>query len=366
MQRSIIFFFLFVIACSPAKRVAEAPQINYQGQIARNVIFMVGDGMGVAQITAAMYSKEGPLALESFPVTGMHKNSSADDLITDSAAGATAFSIGMKTYNGAIGVDAKGKKQETLLEEAEKKGYATGLIATSTITHATPASFIAHQSNRKLEEEIAADFLKTDIDLFIGGGMKYFARRKKDERDLVKELQAKGYTVADYFHQELAEVNMDPSTPMAYFTSDDKPIPAAEGRDYLALASERGLNFLKARSEKGFFVVIEGSQIDWGGHANNSDYIITETLDFDQAIAKVLEFAKMDGNTLVVVTADHETGGYSINKGSTRDSLLTSFTSDYHTLELIPVFAYGPGSELFSGIYENTSIHDKIRAAMGW
>lgn len=366
MHKAYFFFILFLLACSPTRRLSEAQPINYTGQVAKNVIFMVGDGMGVAQITAAMYSKEGPLALESFPVTGMHKNSSADDLITDSAAGATAFSIGMKTYNGAIGVDAKGKKQETLLEEAEDKGYATGLIATSTITHATPASFIAHQPDRKLEEEIAADFLKTDIDLFIGGGMKYFARRKKDDRDLVAELKAKGYTIADYFNQDLSEVTMDPSTPMAYFTSDDKPIPAVEGRDYLALASERGLSFLKARSEKGFFVVIEGSQIDWGGHANNSRYIITEMLDFDKAIAKVLEFAKNDGQTLVVITADHETGGFSINKGSVRDSLITSFTSDYHTLELIPVFAFGPGSELFSGIYENTDIHDKIRAAMGW
>lgn len=360
----VILIMLIAVSCNPTKDLTGP--VSYSGEAPKNVILMVGDGMGIAQITAIMYSKKKELALESFPVTGLHKNTSADDLITDSAAGATAFACGKKTYNGAIAVDTRKRPMKTLLEEAEAKGLATGLLATSTITHATPASFIAHQPSRKMEEDIAADFLKTDVDLFIGGGKRFFTRRKKDERNLVEELRNKGYTVSDYFEEDFKDLKMDPVNPLAYFTADEAPLPASEGRDYLAPAAKEATQFLKQRSEKGFFMVVEGSQIDWGGHANNAGYIISEGLDFDKAIQAVLDFAKKDGETLVVVTADHETGGFAIQKGSVRDTLVTSFTSDYHTLELIPVFAYGPGSELFSGIYENTDIYHKIRKAFGW
>lgn len=363
--RSLFLILAIFAACSPTRNIA--PQaISYDGKTAKNVIFLVGDGMGIAQITAAMYMHSEKLALESFPVVGLHKNTASDDLITDSAAGATAFSIGRKSFNGAIGVDSDGKPQQTLLEEAELRGLATGLIATSTITHATPAAFVAHQKSRKLYEEIAADILKVDVDLMIGGGLKHFARRMKDERDLVKELQAKGYRVSDYFQEDFEDLDFNPGEPLVFFTADESPLPAYEGRDYLKTATEKGLHFLSQRSENGFFTLIEGSQIDWGGHANNSDYIISEMLDFDQAIAAALAFARSNGETLVVVTADHETGGLSIKKGSVRDSLVTAFTSQDHTLELIPVFAYGPGAELFSGVYENTGIYSRIRAAFGW
>jgi len=363
--RSLFLVLAIFAACSPTRNMA--PQsISYEGKTAKNVIFLVGDGMGIAQITAAMYMHSEKLALEYFPVVGLHKNTASDDLITDSAAGATAFSIGRKSFNGAVGVDSDGKPQQTLLEEAELRGLATGLIATSTITHATPAAFVAHQKSRKLYEEIAADILKVDVDLMIGGGLKHFARRMKDERNLVEELEAKGYRVSDYFQEDFEDLDFNPGEPLVFFTADESPLPAYEGRNYLKTATEKGLHFLDQRSENGFFTLIEGSQIDWGGHANNSDYIISEMLDFDQAIAAALAFARTNGETLVVVTADHETGGLSIKKGSVKDSLVTAFTSQDHTLELIPVFAFGPGAELFSGVYENTGIYSRIRAAFGW
>jgi len=327
---------------------------------------MVGDGMGLTQITAGMYANGNRIELEKFPIVGLHKSYSSDNLVTDSASGATAFACGIKTYNGAIGVNPDTVAVQTILEEAEEKNYATGLVATSTIVHATPASFIAHQKQRKMYEEIAADFLKTDIDFFLGGGKKYFDRREKDERNLYDELRAKGYVVSDYFQKDLKDVKIDNTKKFAYLTSDDDPLPVAQGRDYLPLASKKAVDFLDNQEDKPFFLMIEGSQIDWGGHANNSDYIITEMLDFNEAIANVLEFAKADGETLVIVTADHETGGYSINPGSTMDSLVTEFTTDYHTAVMIPVFAYGPGAELFSGIYENTAIYNKMRKAYGW
>jgi len=332
---------------------------------AKNVILMIGDGMGISQITAGMYSNGNRLNLENFPIVGLHKSHASDNLITDSAAGATAFACGIKTYNGAIGVNPDTVAVKTILEEAEEIGLATGLISTSSITHATPASFIAHQKQRKMFHAIAADFLKTEIDFFLGGGKKYFDNRTEDDRNLVEELRRNNYTVSSFFEKDLEELKIPKDKNFAYFTANEEPIPVLQGRDYLPAASRIGVNFLDEKNDKGFFLMIEGSQIDWGGHANNSEYIISEMLDFDRTIGEVLKFAEQDGETLVIVTADHETGGYAINYGSTMDSLSTSFTSDYHTAAMIPVFAFGPSSELFSGIYNNTQIYYKMKQAFG-
>lgn len=374
MKFNLLFLaVLLLFACNPKTAALEKsapppspiPALAADFKKPKNIILMIGDGMGLTQITAGMYSNGGRLELEKFPVVGLHKSYAYDNLVTDSAAGATAFAAGVKTYNGAIGVNADTVAVKTILEEAEENGLKTGLIATSTIVHATPASFIAHQPQRKMYEAIAADFLKTDIDFFLGGGKKYFDRRAKDSRNLSQELRDKGYVVSDYFEKDLADISVASDKKFAYFTSDDDPLPAAQGRDYLPLAAKKAVDYFGAQDEN-FFLMIEGSQIDWGGHANNSDYIITEMLDFDKAIKEVLKFAAADGETLVIVTADHETGGYSINPGSTRDSLVTAFTTDYHTAVMIPVFAFGPGAKLFSGIYENTAIYEKMRVAYGW
>lgn len=354
-------------ACNQPQQVTEIRPSPSPKEFtpAKNIILMIGDGMGITQITAGLYSNNNALHLERFPVVGLHKSYASNNLITDSAAGATAFSCGEKTYNGAIGVGPDSTALKTILEEAEEKALSSGLIATSTIVHATPASFIAHQVSRKMYPEIAADFLNTEIDLIIGGGLKYFTQRE-DGRDLEKELAAKGYNTGNYFDQELYEMVLDTNQNFAYWTSNDDPLPVNSGRDYLVPASKMAPPFLQARSNEGFFLMIESSQIDWGGHANDSEYIISEMLDFDAAIGEVLDFAERDGETLVIVTADHETGGYAINPGSKMGEINGSFTSGYHTAALIPVFAYGPGAEFFGGIYENTAIYEKMRAAFGW
>ncbi len=374
MMKSFLFLFalLMLFACNQPRQHAEreTPQkVLTSNELpkpkkAKNVIFLIGDGMGLTQITAGLYSNGNRLNLEKFPVVGLHKNYASNNLITDSAAGATAFACGKKTYNGAVGVDPKKNPMPTILEIAEENGFSTGLLTTSTIVHATPASFIAHQPQRKMYEEIAADFLTTEIDIFIGGGKKFFDRREKDDRNLYKELEEKGYVVSDYFKEELDSIQIDPERNFAYFTADKDPLPKAQGREYLPTASKKAMNFLNEKAQKGFFLMIEGAQIDWGGHANNSDYIISEMLEFDEVVGAALEFAKNNKRTLVVVTADHETGGYAINPGSKMDSLVTGFTSDYHTATMVPVFAYGPGAEAFSGIYENTEIFYKFREAM--
>lgn len=366
---------LIFISCDPQQRsrqigLDETNSIftadNAQIQHPKNVILMIGDGMGITQITAGMYRNGNKLNLERFTRVGLHKSYAFDNLVTDSAAGATAFSAGVKTYNGAIGVDPDTNAVRTILEEAEATGMPTGLVATSTIVHATPASFIAHQPYRKMYEEIAADFLRTEVDLFIGGGRNYFMNRK-DGRELYADLRSRNYLVDDFLGKDLRKIKPELDKNFAYLTSNDDPVPVALGRDYLVPASGMAVDFLNQRAKqagKGFFLMIEGSQIDWGGHSNNSEYIITEMIDFDNAIGRVLDFAERDGETLVIVTADHETGGYAINPGSTMDSIAGAFTSDYHTAALIPVFAYGPGAELFAGIYENTAIHHKMRLAL--
>lgn len=324
----------------------------------RKVILMIGDGMGLAQIYAAMTVKGGHLALERCKVIGLSRTNSSDNYVTDSAAGATALSIGQKTYNGAIGMDSIGKPATTILEEAEARGLATGLVATSSITHATPASFIAHQKSRKMEEEIALDFLNTPIDVFIGGGQKFFMKRK-DGRNLIDSLKAKGYFVA------LSVQDLDKHRapqPLAALLADNGLPRYSQGRgDLLKKAALKAIEILN-NNPNGFFLMIEGSQIDWGGHNNDAQYIIEEMVDFDNTIEAVLDFANKDGNTLVIITADHETGGFALVGGSLKEkSVDGKFITTDHTAVPVPVFAFGPGAEEFQGIYHNTEIYHKIK-----
>lgn len=353
---------LLLTQCHPLKdQIREIPRAK-----PRNIILLIGDGMGLAQITAGLYSNQNTLQIERFKQIGFHKSYSYNDLVTDSAAGATAFACGKKTYNGAIGVDSDTLPCKTLLEEAKARGLATGLVATSTVVHATPASFIAHNEWRQNYEVIAEAFPGSGIDYFVGGGLKFFQNREKDERNLCDEMRKEGYLIQDYFSNDINRIQPDPNRPFGFLTANEDPLTAENGRDYLESAAKTGLEFLSQRSSKGFFIMIEGSQIDWGGHANNSQYIITEMLDFDKVIGDALDFAHANPGTLVILTADHETGGYSIIEGSKMGSLVTAFTTKGHSASLIPVFAYGPGAEQFQGIYENTAIHDKIMTLMGW
>ncbi len=369
-KTTLLFAILLIIgACETNQKITTptlAPRPAQQRSVSeapKNIILMIGDGMGLTQITAGMYANNNSLYLEEFPVVGLQKTYAYDDLITDSAASATAMACGVKTYNGAIGVNPDTVRVVSILEQAEANGKKTGLVATSTIVHATPASFIAHQPLRKMYDEIAADFLKTDIDFFLGGGKKYFDGQREDETSLIPALEAKGYTVGDMASAELEDMDVMAADKFAYFTANDSPIPVEAGRDYLTEASKKATAFLDSKSTNGFFLMIEGSQIDWGGHANETNYIVTEMKDFNQTIGAVLAFAKADQETLVIVTADHETGGFAINPKSRMDSIAGAFTSTYHTATMVPVFAYGPGSEAFSGIYENTAIYEKMRSA---
>jgi alkaline phosphatase len=328
----------------------------------KNIILMIGDGMGVSQIYAGMTVNHGHLNLDRIQNIGFSKTYSFNNYITDSGAGATAISAGEKTFDGAIGVDVDSLPVKSILEYAEINNKATGMVATCSITHATPASFVAHQVSRKNLEEIATDFLKTDIDVFFGGGLKYFNQRK-DNKDLTKLLAEKGYQLI-YNPDSIKFASNDKVAGLVYQEHGPK---YTEGRgEMLSDASMKAIDILQNDPE-GFFLMIEGSQIDWGGHDNDSQYVVSEMLDFDRTIGKVLEYAEKDKNTLVIITADHETGGMSIIGGNfEKGEVNAKFSTDDHTGVMVPVFAFGPGSENFKGIYENTDIFKKMMNVYGF
>lgn len=325
----------------------------------KNIIFLIGDGMGVSQVFSGLTANKGRLYLDNFKHIGFSLTQSADNYITDSAAGGTALSAGVRTNNGAIAVDVNNKPVKTILEEAEEEGLATGLVSTSTITHATPASFIAHQPQRSMYEEIAADFLNTDIDVFIGGGKAHFTQRK-DGRNLVDELKEKGYR----YEEDINVVKKVKDGKLAALIEDGDAGRMEHRADMLPVATTTAINIL-SKNDKGFFLMVEGSQIDWGGHAGSTIYIVEDMLDFDQVIGKALKFAAKDGETLVVVTSDHETGGMAITGGSLEQGVVkAAYPTSGHTAVMVPVFSYGPGAENFTGIMKNTDIHDKMKSLL--
>lgn len=316
--------------------------------------------MGVSQVFAGMTVNEGELFLENFKHIGFIKTQSSNNYVTDSAAAGTALACGIKTYNGAIGVNTNGRPRRNIREVAEKEGKSTGVVATSSITHATPASFVAHQTNRAMYEAIAADFLETDIDVFIGGGYKHFTDRE-DNRNLVNALEKKGYNVL----RDMDYITKITHGKLAGLISPEHPPRYSEARgDMLPKATRTAIEILDD-DEDGFFLMVEGSQIDWGGHQNNTVYIVEEMLDFDRAVGVALEFAAGNSETLIIVTADHETGGLGLNGGDISQGTVDGeFTTGGHTGVMVPVFAFGPGAERFTGIMENTDIARRIRRLM--
>ena len=318
---------------------------------------MIGDGMGVSQVsTSTMQDPDSPFRL--FKEIGFSCTASADNLITDSAAGATALSSGHRTNNHWINVDPDGKPLKTFFEVAEEKGLATGIVVTCTVTHATPAGMIAHIDDRQKETEIATQYPKHHLDVLIGGGLNHFRPQMENhEENVIDKLKANGYSIYTSF-DSLAKYK--PANKF-YAILDSEALPAAIKRNYnLGDLTGIALDQL-SKSEQGFVLMVEGSQIDWGGHENNAEQVITEVADFTKAIRKVYEFAKKDGNTLVIITADHETGGTSITGGKKdgKDMKL-SFVSKKHTAAMVPVFLYGPSCELFKGVQENYQIGEKI------
>ncbi len=334
-----------------------------------NVILMIGDGMGIPQVSSAFYFGEETPNFERFEEIGLHKSYSTSHLITDSAAGATAFSTGQKTYKRAIGVSKDTIPQETILEKLKNEGYQTGLISLTSITHATPASFYAHVKDRDMHEEIAEQLITADVDFLAGGGRKFFSNRS-DGKNLFNILLEHNYTL------DTLKLGSSKAGMRNAFIIEDEGLPSKiDGRgDFLKEASLEALDYF-GKAEKPFFLMIEGSYIDWGGHDMNPEMMISEVADFDKTLGAVLDYVESHPNTLLVVTADHETGGASIGKYYKLDAetgkktevpekVAVYFITDQHSGELIPVFAKGKGAENFKGIYQNAQIYHKILKAI--
>jgi alkaline phosphatase len=361
------FFFLFACLgllwqCAAAKQQPAPAQPVRFAENPRNVILMIGDGMALSQISAGIYWKGvGKSAFEQFPVVGFHKSHASDNKVTDSAAGATAFACGHKTYNGAIGVLPDDAPCQTLLEDLSHAGFASGMVVTCSATHATPAAFIAHQKIRAFSENIALDYLQTPLDCFVGGGQGYFTDRP-DKLNLQDSLKKRGYVVKS--GTSFRGLPLDGAAPFMLFTAPKEPPTATAGRRYLAPATEMSCQFLKKRNKQGFFLMVEGSQIDWALHANDRNWLKAEMLDFEAAVQKALDFAAADGETLVLVTGDHECGGLALHAGPRATDIQPAFASKMHTAALTPVLAFGPQAALFSGIYDNTEVYLKMRRAL--
>ena len=384
-MKQLVFIFITVGSLFGASSAFGKPKKPIKP---KHIVLIIGDGTGLAQWSAYNAKRtQGINSMDSaaivftdFPVIGFSLTSSADAFITDSGAGATALATGKKANNYMIGMAADSSKPITISEIAHHMGKSTGIAVTCELTHATPGSFFAHQPSRKLMNEIGADFItgmsphdladlqerngqtdvgsqfvkKGSIDVALGGGRKYFD---------TNALKNNGYAIGTGY--EAMKQLQNQSRRVVFY--DDQPFPpkAHEGRNkegmYLADASESVLNTMFL-NPKGSFTMIEGSQVDWAGHENDSTYLMAEMEDFDVAIRRVIAMAKADKNTLVIVTADHETGGLSLTDwDKARSQPAMHFSTGHHTGIPVPVFAYGPGAELFSGAYQNTAIFTKIQ-----
>ena len=359
------FLMLLLFFCCTEKK----PKTNTP----KNVILLISDGTGLSQISSAYFYKKSEVHYSRFKHIGLITTSSSKEDITDSAASGTAFSSGEKTYNGAIGVLEDSTQLKNIVEIASQKGVKTGLVATSSITHATPASFFAHVTDRDFEEKIALQLTHSEIDYFAGGGTQFFNQRQ-DALNLIDRLEANGFAIDTQSLKPIETIKSNHK--QGFLLSNDGMPKMIEGRGrFLPEATALGIAFLH-QNDAPFFMMSEGSQIDWAGHDNDMDYLISELIDFDETIGRVLDFAEKDGETLVVVTSDHETGGftlagenYTTKEGkvySSYSKLEPKFSTGGHSATLIPVFAYGPGAEHFSGVYDNTDIFHKIIKATGW
>ena len=330
-----------------------------KGKKVKNVILMIGDGMSLAHMYTAWTANRGQLWLENAQYTGLSKTWCTNRLVCDSGSGGTALATGQKTCYHAVGTDPQGNPLTTLCDLAKAKGKSAGIAVTCRLWDATPCDFSCHNLDRDKEQKLIGDYPTSGLDYAFGGGAKYFTNRA-DGRDIFKELEANGYHVSRTW-DDLAAWKSGKVFAVPYDV--DTPLPDERG-DLLARASLKGIELLN-QNRNGFFMMVEGSQLDDYGHFNQLDLLMKETLDFDQTIGKMMKWAAQDGETLVVVTADHETGGLTLVDGNKDEGKVTCcFSTKSHSGVMVPVYAFGPGSEQFSGIMENTDIFKKIKALM--
>jgi alkaline phosphatase len=320
----------------------------------KNVILLIGDGTGLAHWYTGYTANQARLNVFNMRSIGLSKTSSYDNFITDSAPGATALAGGVKTNNRSVGVDHTGVALSLIPDYVHKKGLRTALITSGDMTDATPAAFYAHRTERSNGAGILGDLATAPIQLLLGASNKAFDQTAK------AALQHHGFRITTSLD------SLPVNTQDKWIVADERArLSMLQGRGAWSQdAFDRSINIL-SRNKAGFFMMAEGAQVDHGAHDNNLPWLATEVMDFDQLVGRAMQFADTNGETLVIVTADHETGGLTLLDGNYDSSYISArFVTDDHTPIPVPVFAYGPQSRLFCGVYENTALFYKIMQAL--
>jgi len=353
---------------------------------AKNIILLIGDGMSASQVSSYRLLKGGPnarLAVDKFPISGIVLTHSEDAIVTDSASSATAYSTGIKTNNTFLGLDKDKNVLENLTEKIHGYGFVSSLIATSEVTHATPAAFAAHIDLRWKTDEISAQMMDSNVVTILGGGRHFFLTeemggKREDGRDLLQEVENSHVLLTH--KDQLNDFDQTTSGKVVGLFADEhlRDLEKPENHSTEPSLSEM-LNFAIKRSEtfmdngcKGSFIMVEGSQVDWAGHSNDINYLKREMQDLEEAVELAVDYANKNQDTLVIVTADHETGGLLIEPASPADytgnevkfSFNTAIGRGSHTGVPVPVYAYGPGSENFTGTLDNTDVYRAMIAAL--
>ena len=365
---------------------ANPKELTYIDEKAKNIILLIADGMSLSQITAYRMMKGSlneRISMDNFPYSGIVLTHSYNAAVTDSASSATAYSTGFKTNNGVLGLDKDLNVLENLTETIDKFGFVSSLISTSEVTHATPAAFASHVDLRWKTDIISSQMIDSKVATILGGGRYFFipeeeGGKREDGINLLNEINQSHILLTQ--KNDLSNISGSLNKQVLGLFADEhlrdedkkdnhKLEPSlAEMLEYSVTRS----NLLIDQGCAGFFVMAEGSQVDWAGHSNDFDYLIREMEDFDEAVDLALEIAKERKDTLVVVTSDHEVGGLLIEPSNPIDNSLdevkfsfnTAVGGGTHTGVPVPVYAYGPGSENFTGTLDNTDIYYAMLAAL--
>lgn len=317
----------------------------------RNVILLIGDGMGFGSVNAAMYANGG-LTMTSLQAIGFVRTQSTSAFNTDSAASGTAYATGHKTSNNSLGVDSKGERLDNICEKLAPLGYISGIVTTDRITGATPAAFYAHNAQRSDDKGIWQDFAASNFGFVAAGSKKHYNEVDGTTQDAIKNKYNVVHALEDY---------QADGKPLVYL-----PVSTGSDRgDFLPSCAQLAIEHLTAQSNKGFFLMVEGATIDHKAHNNNAETLVADILDFDKAVEAAVRFAEQDGHTLVIVTADHETGMANVNKADAETGYASMhFAHKGHSGMMVPLFAYGPHSKDFVRVQENSDVGNMIYALL--
>ena len=358
----------------------------------KNVIYLIGDGMGMGAVSSLVLSEVMPTGFELAPVIGLSETASANNHVSDSPAGGTALATGVRTINGYTGVDPEGKQLTSILYKAQHMGKKTGSVVNTTLTESTPAAFYGGVTSRKMTYELAKQLTESNVDLAIGAGLNHFVNRP-DSLDLTATFIDKGYDVylnwssvlntrSDKFIGilPLSDVHRREEKTVEPGAADGQEVCLAarlaaqleeidttqlsEPEMYLEKATAKALDVLSRNNKKGFFLMVESAIIDGYGHNNDTEGLVEEMREFDRTLSMLISYVEENPGTLLVVTGDHETGGVAVSyrefPQGENASVLLRYTTKGHSGTLVPVFAYGAGAETFAGIMKNKDIPNKI------